>query len=279
MRILVGVGSVGGAAAPLRLVRALATVQDPGATVVTVTPWTPAHALLGSAYAVTVHQDAVDVLRATRDDAGLLPVSAREIVDRSVARGLLRAAHEEHADLIVLGGRGRRAIFRATLAERLAARSPCPVATVPRRWGSGAPVLRRIGVLAERGPGGVPALEAAAHLAAASDATLKIMGAIQIAPSVELARERAPEILAPLFRDGQESPHAALDSIEPGVPMHVALRAGRSSELASELPRDLDLVVLGARRWPERSPTIVRRLASRAACPVVFVPPRARGAG
>jgi hypothetical protein len=44
-------------------------------------------------------------------------LAAREVVDRSVPRGLLRAAVEEHADVVVLGRRrGRTAAFRATLA-------------------------------------------------------------------------------------------------------------------------------------------------------------------
>jgi hypothetical protein len=70
MRILVGVGSVGAAAVPLRVARALATAGDVEVMVVTVTPWTPSHVLLGAAYGVVVHQDAADVLLATRDDAG-----------------------------------------------------------------------------------------------------------------------------------------------------------------------------------------------------------------
>lgn len=268
MRILVGVGSVGAAAAPLRLVRALSATAEQDTTVVTVTPRTRSHAILGSAYAATIHRDAHDVLLATRDDAAWLPIAMREVVDRSVPRGLRHAAADEHADLIVLGGRAR---LLPTLAERLASRGPFPVVRVPRQWSAAG--VRRIGVVVEDGTGGARALRVAADLADACDARLGLLGAVAVAPSVELARQRHPDLLAPVFAHERARLDWALASVECDVPAYTALRVGTPAQITRDLARELDLLVAVAHPWLARTRALARRLARHAACPLVLVPP------
>lgn len=56
------------------------------------------------------------------------------MMEESAASGILQAAHEIGADLIVVGTHGRRGLahaFLGSVAERIVQRSTCPVLTVP----------------------------------------------------------------------------------------------------------------------------------------------------
>lgn len=253
----------------MRIARALGAPGDERTTLITVTPRARTDVLLGSAYAVTIHQDAKDVLGAAREDAGRLPVATREVVDRSVARGLIRAAAEEDADLLVVGRRGRAPTLRASMAERLAAQAPCPVVSVPVEWAPRRP-LTRVGVLALPAPEGLPVLAVAARLAAQAAASVRIISTVELPATVELACERDPTIVEPLYRDKRASLDAALASFAAPLRDDCMFRTGRASAIAREPEEQLDLLVVGRRSWRSLSLAPVGRLLRRCARPVVL---------
>jgi nucleotide-binding universal stress UspA family protein len=77
---------------------------------------------------------AADTLAARITALGAEGVSARSLVKVGVAwEEIVRAASDEHADLIVIGTHGRTGLDRLLLgsvAERVVRRAPCPVLSV-----------------------------------------------------------------------------------------------------------------------------------------------------
>jgi nucleotide-binding universal stress UspA family protein len=187
-----------------------------------------------------------------------------------VRGGLLRTATEDRADLIVVGGhRGGWSAAR-TLAERIVQHSPCPVALVPQRWEGDATTLRRIGVVADCGPGRTRALDVAADLAAASGAAVQLVDAIPVGASIELARRRDSALLDPVYAQAHERLAATLERVDLDVPISGEVRVSTPPLLAEGVAKEFDIVVLAARRRPR---TLARRLVRHARGPVILVRP------
>jgi nucleotide-binding universal stress UspA family protein len=82
-------------------------------------------------------QEAEKALRARDSVIRELGVAVRWIVrEGGPAEAIVRAAVEEHADLIVIGTHGRSGLDRlliGSVADRVVRRAPCPVMTVRER--------------------------------------------------------------------------------------------------------------------------------------------------
>ena len=223
-------------------------------------------------------------LRAVRDD--LAPEALIQIhADMSPAHALRHVARYEGADLLVVGSRHRRRlqhIVESDHAMQVLHGARCAVAIAPDPLAP-RPELRRIGLGIDATEESAVALDMACHLARATGARLSL-----IAVADDKVSTLSADVISAAY---VESAQAVLESrIEAartvlaerrahctGVVVEGDVVVGRPSGeliLASE---DLDLLVLGSRRWGP-----VRRLAlgstsdrviRHTACPVL-VPPR-----
>ncbi|MDO8213575.1 universal stress protein [Conexibacter sp. CPCC 206217] len=202
----------------------------------------------------------------------------------SVPEGLQHAARTLPADLIVIGSTHRGPIGRVLagdVPQRLLHGAACPVAIAPRGYADGAqPVaLRTIGVGFEGSREAHAALAAAAELARAAGAQLRVITAFdphlsELTPRV-LAELQLAEYLAEgrqRLADTQAAAVAALEDVEA-----VALQDdGEAAEVLAARSHELDLLVLGSRCYgPWRRlmlGSVSTRLTRDAACPLLLLP-------
>ena len=211
----------------------------------------------------------------------------RVVAATSAARGLHELAEAERADAVVVGSAHRGPLgrtFPGPTGERLLHGSAVPVAVAPRGLREHPRAdLRTIAVAYLDTPEGHAALEAAAGLAAACGARLRLLTVV--APPAE--------VLAPIIgRDAEQAfvsrlrelARRSLDDALAGLPAGVdaAAEVGEGDvvdALATLDRRDADLVVCGSRGYgPVRRVLlggVSSRLLRRAACPLLVVPRRA----
>ena len=223
-------------------------------------------------------------LRVLRDE--LAPEAlVRVEADLSPAHALRRVAGAEHADLIVVGSRHRRGlqkIVEGDQAMQVLHGAPCAVAVAPDLL---APriELHRIGVGIDATPESALALLLARELAHHTGAHLSLRAVVDetvpgwvglsVTPSYvdalqELTEERRAATLELLAR--------RLQACE-GVTADGAVVVGDPAGELVAATEDLDLLVLGSRRWGPVHRLALgstsERVIRHAACPVL-VPPR-----
>jgi nucleotide-binding universal stress UspA family protein len=210
--------------------------------------------------------------------------------DLSPAHALRRVAAAEGADLLVVGSRHRRRLQRIVEGDQAmqvlhgascaVAVAPDPVA--PRRE------LRRVGVGVDATPESALALAMARELAERCGARLSLHAVVDDAIPGWVGLSVTPsyaDALQELVEDrrsaAQELVARRLEACE-GVSADAVVVVGRPADELVLATEDLDLLVLGSRRWGP-----VRRLAlgstsdhviRHGACPVL-VPPRRADAG
>jgi nucleotide-binding universal stress UspA family protein len=223
-------------------------------------------------------------LRAVRDE--LAPEALIRLEgDLSPAHALRRVAAAESADLLVVGSRHRRRLQRiveSDQAMQVLHGAPCAVAIAPDPVAP-SPELHRIGVGIDTTPESALALVMARELAQHTGARLSLYAVVEesIPGWVDLsATPSYADALQARFEGeqaaAQELLAARLEACE-GVAADGEVVVGEPAGeliLASE---DLDLLVLGSRRWgPVRRLALgstSERVIRHAACPVL-VPPR-----
>ena len=206
-----------------------------------------------------MRKEAQRVLRETRD---AVAPDARILVetDWSVPRALERVAQREHRDLIVVGSSRQGPEGRVRIGSRtrqLLSHSRCALAVAPRGLSEQpARRLTRIGVGYEGAPESEAALALAGALAVSAGATLWVRAVIDDrVPMVgwqSAVREQmlamwdellAPNIAALLERTQSASEATGAELAE------VDVRRGRPADALMELCEQVDLLVIGSRRW------------------------------
>jgi nucleotide-binding universal stress UspA family protein len=236
---------------------------------------------------VAVHPDLLVVLPSEMDSGSMRDAArvalwkartrmaprARTVVERdvSVPRALRRVIEHSHRDLLVLGSNRRAEPGRLRAGKRtrqLLRQFNCAVAIAPRGLHrAGRPTLTRIGVGYDFGPESQAALERAAALAAGAGGRLFVHRVLDDRP-------QRPE----LIQKELDCLGEGLDALatELSVPVETEVHCGRPADYLLELADEVDLLVIGSRRWGPVARVVLggtgEALLHGAACPVVAVP-------
>jgi nucleotide-binding universal stress UspA family protein len=232
---------------------------------------------------------AIDVLAAELGAAGI--ETSVQVVERGTpAHEISRVVGRLEPQLLVLGSthRGPHGRVRpGSTAERLIGGSPCPVAVVPHGFALPDGGLRTVGAAYAPTPEGAAALQAAARLARAFGAQLRVVRVLD----PRHAEEQSPGLMAGQHRDTDiEEGIAGRERIAERSQLDAAVAAAAGGGLDVDvdvLYQDaadgldaasarLDLLVMGSRaHGPLRAVglgSVSRRVIARAACPVLVLP-------
>jgi nucleotide-binding universal stress UspA family protein len=278
-KIIVGVDGSGGGRDALALAARLARLFDGELIAVHAYPY-DLFARRGATPDLDniMHGNAEDTIAIELERAG---VEARTIAlpDGSPGRALQLAAKRHHGDLIVVGSAHHGPIGRVlagdvTMGTLHGAR--CPVVVAPRHYAERGAELRTIGVGFDGSPEARAAVELARALAAAGNASLRVIRVLQpTAPGgsvlayrpdwAERAQERRDEVQEELDAVLAELGDIATGDVVIGEPASELAYAGN----------DLDLLVTGSRGYgPARRLMLggtSTRLVRAARCPVLVL--------
>ncbi len=234
---------------------------------------------------VGLHKQAEELLRDTRDS---IARGARTVVetDWSVPRALGRVVEREHRDLLVVGSsrdapEGRMRI--GTRTRQLLCHCPCALAVSPRGL-STAPERRlaRIAVGYDGSPEAGAALALAGSIAVAGHAELHVRAVVDDRiPDVGWSRSKREsvmtmwdQLLEPAVESLGADARAAVDAI--GADAQIEVRRGQPARALGELCDEVDLLVIGSRRWGAVARVLLgstgEALMRDASCPVLVVP-------
>jgi nucleotide-binding universal stress UspA family protein len=194
-------------------------------------------------------------LRALHD--ALAPAAETQIaVDLSPARALRRVAHEEQADLVVVGSRQPGALRRlgGDSAMQVLHGAPCAVAVAP----DGLPACERIetiGVGLDTTPEARAALGLALELAQRTGATIRLLavasdvypGSANLVVDMTYA-DRYAKVIDERVQTARRTVDEALETCA-AVAATGDVRLGDPSGELVALSAGCDLLVLGSRRW------------------------------
>ncbi len=206
-----------------------------------------------------MRKEAERFLRETRD---AVAPGARIVVetDWSVPRALERVVQREHRDLLVVGSTRRGPEGRVRIGTRtrqLLSQGRCALAVAPRGLSEQpARRLTRIGVGYDGSPESETALALAGSLALGATATLWVRGVVDDSvPMVGWKPVLQEQVLA-MWEELLEPQVAALleraqsASEATGAELaEVDVRRGRPADALVELCEQVDLLVIGSRRW------------------------------
>jgi nucleotide-binding universal stress UspA family protein len=214
---------------------------------------------------------------------------ARTVVetDFSVPRALHRVIRRARSDLLVLGSSRKAPEGRVLIGKRarqLLCHFECPLAVAPRGFRERAKAgFSRIGVGYDGGAESQAALELAASIALGAGADLEVDAVVD---------DRMPLLGWSRFsHGGAEHPRwedAVLAEVERrrvdteaaaeanGASGKVEIKRGRPANALLDLSQEVDLLVIGSRRWGPMSRLLLgstgEALMHDAACPVMVVP-------
>lgn len=192
----------------------------------------------------------------------------------AVGEGLRLLGEEAQADIVVVGSSRRRALarlFGGDSARSTIRQAGRPVAVAPHGYAAEDHAIRRIGVGFDESEESLAALALARSLAAAHDATIDVVEAVEVAswlidPAVAPALTQDTE----LRRQAAEERLAAL----PGVEAHAT--TGLSLQEMRQLACEVDALLVGWRPhgWIERlmEGSTGESLSHDPVCPVIAVP-------
>src|SRR5829696_1437334 len=200
----------------------------------------------------------------------------------SAARVLHDCAEQRGAGLLVVGSTHRGITGRVALgstADRLLHGAPCPIAVAPVGYAERMRGIDRVGVAFLDTEEGHEALRAAAALAAACDAELRAVTAIEpiawSAPSLVQPFDVGAQ-LEELRARAEDRLRAALNELRPVPRSEVEIILDRPLKALEQFSHDVDLLVCGSRGYGPLGSVLLggvsRRLIHRAACPVIVVP-------
>jgi nucleotide-binding universal stress UspA family protein len=217
--------------------------------------------------------------------AGIEGVEAKAITGPSPARELERIAKESGAAMIVLGSTHRGSIGRVvpgTVANRLTAGGPCPIAIAPRGFAGSNVALDSIGVGFDGSREAETALALAGEIAQACAASLDLIAVIN--PHVPFGppwasegyagAEVAPQI-ARVQVDGMwKSARTAVRRLVPAeVRATIHVLEGVPADVLADRSEQLDMLVVGSRgHGPAHralTGSVSSEVARRATCPVI----------
>jgi nucleotide-binding universal stress UspA family protein len=205
--------------------------------------------------------------------------------DLSVPSALQRVVRRERCELLVVGSSRRGADGRVrigTCTRHLLSSLDCALAIAPRGMERHQHrELRKIGVGYDAGPESEAAFSLAGSLAAAADAELHVRAVVDDRVRT-LVRSALGSLVATEWTDviAREKERlrnltvAAAQAIDPYVYAHVL--PGHPSEVLLSLSSEVDLIVVGSRRWGPIARLVLgstgEAVVHDAACPVLAVP-------
>jgi nucleotide-binding universal stress UspA family protein len=216
-----------------------------------------------------------------------LAPEARIVVetDLSIPRALHRVVRREHRDLLVVGSSRHAPAGQVRIGKRtrqLLCNFECALAVAPRGIHKRAEIqLRRIGLGYDDGPESRAALELAGSIAAAAGAVLHVRSVVddRIPVSGFFA---GSGVLLPEWNETIQaevnacSERATRDAQATGANVQVEVLRGRPADRLLELCADVDLLVIGSRRWGAVARLMLgstgEALMHDASCPVLVVP-------
>jgi nucleotide-binding universal stress UspA family protein len=213
-----------------------------------------------------------------------IPWTTMTALASSPAHGLIELADAEHASMIVLGSSRHGPIghvLAGSTARQVVHGAPCAVAIAPHDWHTQpSDVPLTFGVAVTDSPESRDALALAAGFAARGHAPLKLFTAVHVASPAHPMYAATGTSYEHWRRDrhaeGQRAARDAIAAVAPAVTPEIVVIEGDPVECLQRESRDLDVLVLGSRRFgPLRSAllgSVSSRLIERAACPVVVVP-------
>jgi len=233
-----------------------------------------------------LHTQALTMVRQVRD---AVAPDARVIVetDLSVARALWRVIRREHRDLLVvgssrLGPEGRIRIGKRT--RQLLCGFECALAVAPRGLHMRRQLrIESIGVGYDGGPESQAALAEAEELAQSCGAELHLLGVVDdrvrtLGWSALAGKTGSPEWDAAVHQS-RESLQAELERLAAAAGVSVAsaeVVRGRPADALLRMTENVDLVVIGSRRWGVVARLILgstgEALLRDAQCPVMVIP-------
>jgi nucleotide-binding universal stress UspA family protein len=231
----------------------------------------------------SLRKEAETILRGVRDrfapDARIRTES-----DFSVPRALLRVVQRQHRDLLVVGSSRQAPQGHVRISKRtrqLLCQFECALAIAPRGMHSNPDVqLKRIGVGYDGEPESAAALALAGSIAGAG-AELQVRAVVD---------DRVPGLLrsalgglvatgwTDVIAQEQQCLHdQAIAAAEAtGATVNVEVLGGRPADALLALSGDVDLLVIGSRRWGPTARVLLgstgEALLHDAACPVLAVP-------
>ena len=227
--------------------------------------------------AVAFEADVREVAREWLDklvDDPSLELQLRTVRASSPARGLHELAEAADADMVVVGSTHRAGFGRVlpgAVGERLLQESPCAVAIAPRGYAeidNAEPRVLAVGY--DMTDESSAAVDLAADLAAAAEATVRIVAVIE-GPNADGLRMAALHL-----RDSLPQELRADARVMHGLPGTVA------QELVDQAEQGVDLLVLGSRGYGPLgralTGSVARQIIRAAPCPVIVVPRRAAAA-
>jgi len=216
-----------------------------------------------------------------------LAPGARIVVetDLSIPRALHRVIRREHSDLLVLGSSRHAQAGRVRIGRRtrqLLCGFDCALAVAPRGLHERAEIrLNRIGVGYDGGPQSRAAVELAGSIAVGAKAALHVCAVVD---------DRFPSggffagygVLLPEWDQSVQTEVDALreratkDARTTGARVEVAGLRGRPADRLLDLCEEVDLLVVGSRRWGAVARLMLgstgEALLHDASCPVMVVP-------
>jgi nucleotide-binding universal stress UspA family protein len=229
----------------------------------------------------TLREGSQLMLRAVRDS---LAPTARTVAetDLSVARALHRIVREQHRDLLVVGSSRHAREGRVRIGKRtrqLLCHFECALAVAPRGIHSRPDLaFRRIAVGYDGGPESASALAMAGSIAHAAGAELHVCAVVddripRIAVYSGITEEWGDVIEQEMNRAHEWASAAARDT---GGDVHVDVLRGRPADGLLELSEQVDLLVIGSRRWGPARRVLLgstgEAVMHDAACAVLAVP-------
>lgn len=216
----------------------------------------------------TMRKETETMLRTVRESLTPRP---RTVVKTglSVPRALEHAVRSEHRDLLVVGSSRHGPDGQVSLGKRtrqLLDDFQCSLAVAPRGFSERPDVqFHRIGVGYDGGPESEAALQLAASIAATCRAELIVRGVVDDhIPALGWPRVWLGAIMA----SWEETISTKADSLREqiaaaesrfGLTAQADVELGRPSELLLKLSQDVDLLVIGSRRWGAGHPLAPRR--------------------
>jgi nucleotide-binding universal stress UspA family protein len=233
-----------------------------------------------------MHEAAQTQIRELRD---AVAPDARIVVetDWSVPRALLRVAEREHRDLLVVGSSRHAPDGGVRIGKRtrqLLDSYQCALAIAPRGYNQRPEAgFDRIGVGYDGEPESRAALALAGSIALAAGAQLHARAVVD---------DRIPPIGWPALARGgalhpvwEESIQATMDSLRQellpaaqatGAAVQTEVLRGRPADALLALSREVDLLVIGSRRWGPLARVLLggtgETLLHEAHCPMLVVP-------
>jgi nucleotide-binding universal stress UspA family protein len=284
-RIAVGVDGYPEGRNAARLAEAIADVTGAELLLVAVHP-DPMVVLPEGMDWTSLRKDAEKTLREVRDSHA---PGARIVAetDLSVPRGLHRVIRREHRDLLVVGSSRHAPEGRVRIGKRtrqLLCHFEAALAIAPRGIHTGPPVaLGRIGVGYDGSPESEAALALAASLAGGAGAELRVRSVVDDRiPPIAFSAVAHRGAALPTWEETVVAEMRSLDALQASALKLVDADArrevlrGRPADALLALAGDVDLLVIGSRRWGPVERVLLgstgEALLHDASCPVLAVP-------